>query len=74
VFATLIVPALATRRFGRGRLAASYALGAAAYLLGLWLSLVSDMPPGPLVVCVMALLGVLLFFMPYQPRAESALQ
>ena len=64
VFATLIVPALATRRFARRRLAASYALGAAAYLLGLWLSLVSDMPPGPLVVCVMALLGVFVFLIP----------
>jgi ABC-type Mn2+/Zn2+ transport system permease subunit len=51
----------------RRRMAAAYALGAAAYLLGLWLSLVSDMPPGPLVVCVMALLGVLVFVMP-QPR------
>ncbi len=69
VFATLIVPALATRRLARRRLAASYALGAIAYLLGLWLSLVSDMPPGPLVVCVMALLGALVFLIPPpQPR------
>ena len=61
VFATLIVPALATRHLVRGRLAAAYALAGASYAVGLALSLVSDMPPGPLIVCVMALLGAPLF-------------
>jgi zinc/manganese transport system permease protein len=61
VFATLIVPALATRHFGRRRLAIGYALSAAAYALGLVLSLFSDMPPGPLIVCMMTLLGLATF-------------
>jgi len=58
VFTTLIVPALATRRIVRGRMAMSYALGAFGYALGLALSLVSDLPPGPLIVCTMTALGV----------------
>jgi zinc/manganese transport system permease protein len=60
VFATLIVPALATRRLSRGRLAACYGLGAAGYAAGLLLSALTDLPTGPLIVCVMALLGVVL--------------
>lgn len=58
VFTTLIVPALATRRLARGRLAAAYALGALGYAVGLGISLVSDLPPGPLIVCVMTALGL----------------
>jgi len=61
VFASLIVPALATLRFARRRLAAGYALAALAYAAGLALSLVSDLPPGPLIVCLMAALGVAVF-------------
>jgi len=61
VFSTLIVPALATRRFGRGRVAAAYALSIVAYAVGLGLSLVTDLPPGPLIVCVMALAGLAVF-------------
>jgi zinc/manganese transport system permease protein len=55
------VPALATRRLERRRLAMAYALGASGYALGLALSLVSDLPPGPLIVCTMTTLGVALF-------------
>ncbi len=61
VFTTLIVPALATRRLARLRLAAGYGLSALSYAIGLGLSLISDMPPGPLIVCVMTLLGLALF-------------
>jgi zinc/manganese transport system permease protein len=61
VFASLIVPALATLRFARRRLAAGYAVAAGAYAAGLGVSVVSDMPPGPLIVCLMALLGAALF-------------
>ena len=56
VFATLIVPALATRRLMPG-----YALSVLSYAVGLALSLVTDMPPGPLIVCVMTLAGLTLF-------------
>jgi zinc/manganese transport system permease protein len=61
VFTTLIVPALATRNFARGRLAASYVLGACGYAVGLGLSLLSDLPAGPLIVCAMTTLGAVLF-------------
>jgi len=60
VFTTLIVPALATRALAR-RLLAGYTLAGASYAAGLALSLVSDLPPGPLIVCVMALLGLAAF-------------
>ena len=68
VFATLIVPALATRFFARARLATCYALGAAGYAAGLALSLASDLPPGPLIVCAMTTLGAGLFVL--GPRAH----
>jgi zinc/manganese transport system permease protein len=70
VFATLIVPALATRRLTRFRLAACYLLGAVAYALGLALSLASDLPPGPLIVCAITLLGIAVF-LSFRPRVPS---
>ena len=54
VFATLIVPPLATRRIVRGRLAAAWGLGAAGYALGLVLSTALDLPSGPAIVWVLA--------------------
>jgi len=69
VFTTLIVPALATRGFARRQLAAAYLLGALSYGVGLGISLVSDLPPGPLIVCVMTALAVVPFivFAPATP-------
>jgi len=67
VFTTLIVPALATRNLGRRRLAASYALGALGYALGLAVSLATDLPPGPLIVCVTTALGMALFLLARRP-------
>ena len=61
VFTTLIVPALATRGQARGRLATCYAVGALGYAAGLALSLASDLPPGPLIVCAMTALGAAVF-------------
>jgi zinc/manganese transport system permease protein len=58
VFTTLIVPALATRKLARHRLAWAYALGAAGYAAGLGISLASDLPPGPLIVCGMTAMGL----------------
>jgi zinc/manganese transport system permease protein len=60
VFATLIIPALATSKLKRRRLAAAYALAAAGYGAGLGLSILSDLPAGPLVVCTIGLLGIVL--------------
>lgn len=70
VFASLIVPALATRRLGRRRLATAYGLGAAGYALGLALSLATDLPSGPLIVCTMTALGVALFLI-FRPQAPT---
>ena len=60
VFATLIVPPLATRRMARGRLAASWAIGALGYAIGLVVSTLTDLPSGP--VIVWALVGLALAF------------
>lgn len=50
VFATLIVPPLATRRMQRGRLPAAWALGAVGYALGLVISTATDLPSGAVIV------------------------
>src|SRR6188768_2277088 len=69
VFTTLIVPALATRRIARRRLAVAYALSAAGYALGLVTSALTDWPSGPAIVWVMSALAVLLFAV--GPRARQ---
>jgi zinc/manganese transport system permease protein len=53
VFATLIVPPLATRRMARGRLPAAWALGLAGYAIGLVASTALDLPSGPVIVWVL---------------------
>jgi zinc/manganese transport system permease protein len=63
VFATLIVPALATRRFSRWRLVSAYMLSSAAYAGGLGISLLTDLPPGPVVVCCMTGLGLVVLLL-----------
>ncbi len=55
VFASLIVPALATAGMQRrGRLAAAYAIGALGYVSGLVLSAVLDLPSGAMIVWTLA--------------------
>lgn len=59
VFASLIIPALATLGWrGGARLWRGYALGAAGYGLGLAGSAVLDLPSGAVIVWTLALLGV----------------
>ena len=58
VFATLIVPALATRRLARGRIAVGYAVAALSYAAGLAASMATDLPAGPLIVCTMTAVGL----------------
>ena len=69
VFATLIVPPLATRRMARGRLAAAWGVGVAGYALGLAASTALDLPSGPVVVW--ALCGVGLAWYLAYPRDKS---
>ena len=58
VFATLIVPPLATRRMTRHRLPAAWALGAAGYLTGLLVSTALDLPSGPVIVWMLVALAL----------------
>jgi zinc/manganese transport system permease protein len=57
VFATLVIPALATYYSRRQRLAKAYSVGALGYAAGLILSLATDLPSGAMIVCSMALVG-----------------
>jgi len=55
VFASLIIPALATTGIRRGnRLVAGYIIGAVSYLAGILLSFVFDLPTGAVIVWSMA--------------------
>ncbi len=59
VFTTLIVPAVATYRFAAGRqLAIGYALAAGSYVVGLAVSVVTDLPSSAVIVWAMAVLGL----------------
>ncbi len=55
VFASLIMPALATTKL---RLA--YLTGGIGYLSGLWLSAVFDLPAGAMIVCTLAIAGLII--------------
>lgn len=55
VFASLIIPALATRSMTRRtRLLVGYAIGAASFLVGIIISAVLDLPTGAVIVWTMA--------------------
>jgi zinc/manganese transport system permease protein len=61
VFTTLIVPALATYRHGSGRqLTLGYLVAASSYVVGLAVSVLTDLPSSPVIVWAVAVLGVLL--------------
>ena len=59
VFASLIIPALATQRLhGRQRLLTGYILGGLAYIAGIILSALFDLPTGAVIVWTMAVLSI----------------
>ena len=63
VFASLIIPSLATRNHvTRWRLPLSYAIGIAGYALGLLLSSVFDLPSGALIVWCLAVLAIVVYW------------
>ena len=73
VFASLIVPALATVGMsGRGRLAMAYAVGAVGYVSGLALSAVLDLPSGAMIVWTLAGCGLLAQLLPAVRRSPAA--
>lgn len=69
VFASLIIPALATAGMqGKRRLAAGYVIGMLGYVLGLCFSAVLDLPSGALIVWTLAGCAVLVLLIPPAPR------
>ncbi len=73
VFASLIVPALATAGMkGRGRLSVAYAIGALGYASGLVLSAVLDLPSGALIVWTLAACALLAQCLPAVRRSHPA--
>ena len=69
VFATLIVPPLATRGMTRGRLPASWAIGAVGYAAGLTVSTMLDLPSGPVIVWALVAVGLAASFAIRRPPA-----
>jgi zinc/manganese transport system permease protein len=61
VFATLIIPALATHQTTRRRLPKAFAVAALGYVIGLVLSGAYDLPSGAIIVWAMGLAGMALF-------------
>lgn len=61
VFASLIIPALATLKTSFS-LAKAYALGVAGYALGLAISALADLPAGASIVWSLAVVGSIFFF------------
>lgn len=69
VFATLIVPPLATRRRMQGRLASAWLVAAIGYAVGLVLSTALDLPSGPTIVWALVAVGLLAYWLlPLQAR------
>jgi zinc/manganese transport system permease protein len=63
VFASLIVPALATYRHAKRRYLLAFTIGIAGYALGLLLSVWFDLPAGAAIVWAMALCGASVLFL-----------
>ena len=60
VFTSLIVPAVATYRHAQNRqLAFGYAMAFSSYLVGLALSVITDLPSSPVIVWAMGMIGLL---------------
>lgn len=70
VFASLIVPALATHRIKQRRSVYAFAIGVSGYAFGLLLSAVFDLPSGAAIVWAMAIAGVVSALMT-NPRNET---
>ena len=73
VFATLIVPPLATRAMSRWRLATAWVLGGAGYAVGLVVSTALDLPSGPTIVWALVVLALAWYAVSslWLPRADA---
>lgn len=72
VFASLVLPGLATYYAARGRWPKAYAVGVIGYALGLLLSLWLDLPSGAMIVCAMALVAMLAASLERRQQREQA--
>ncbi|HQQ74413.1 MAG TPA: metal ABC transporter permease [Pseudomonadales bacterium] len=73
VFASLIIPALATRKYqGKARMLAGYGTGTAGYAIGLVLSTIFDLPSGAIVVWCMALVAVCVYATKRVPECTTS--
>lgn len=61
VFASLVVPALATRRTPHRRWLRAYGVSLGGYATGIVLSATADLPTGPTIVCAMVVFAILHF-------------
>lgn len=59
VFASLIIPALATYKMQQHRILAASLIGITGYAIGLWLSVWADLPSGATIIWAMAIAGAL---------------
>jgi zinc/manganese transport system permease protein len=74
VFASLIVPALATVGMsGKRQLVAAYAIGLAGYVSGLALSAVFDLPSGALIVWTLVGCGLIAQVLPGMRRRNATI-
>jgi len=70
VFASLIVPALATYRHPKRRYLFAFAVGGTGYALGLLLSILFDLPSGAAIVWSMAVAGAIVMMTTTTPQAS----
>jgi zinc/manganese transport system permease protein len=69
VFSSLIMPALAVRNWPPSRkLMGGYVIGAVAYVSGLALSAIFDLPSGAVIVWCLAATGILVNLPPFSPK------
>ena len=72
VFSSLIIPALTVRNWPEPRkLIGAYCVGAIAYLVGLALSAIFDLPSGAVIVWCLAAIGVVSNLHIYSPNTSS---
>ncbi|MEZ5922078.1 MAG: metal ABC transporter permease [Parvularculaceae bacterium] len=72
VFSSLIIPALAARRFApSARLFVGYSVGIAGYLSGLIASALTDAPTGPMIVVALVSVFALTLFIPESREAKA---
>ncbi len=72
VFASLILPALAIRRVNKfAWLYIAYGIGASSYLVGLLVSLGTDLPAAPLIVLLLAGMSIMVAWILHHTHKES---